>query len=193
VSRALFAAWRPDTTGRGRLAELAAALAGARPASGPRMQMRRPDQWHVTLCFLGQDVAETATDAVRVALADVATRIPPHAFTIERIAYWRHSGAVVALPHACIPLQALCDATRDAARRCGIRPEATTQPHVTLAYLGRGLHAQPWLEGVDCGATPLEVGRFELLFSAAGRYGSLGGWPLSGESLPPEPLQGSLL
>ena len=120
------------------------------------------------------------------ALAGVAACIPPHAFTVERIAYWRQSGAVVALPHPCAALQALCDATHGAARACGIRPsQATTQPHVTLAFLERGLDAQPWLDGIDCTGAPLRVDRFELLFNPGGRYESLGDWPLLGRSLPP--------
>jgi 2'-5' RNA ligase len=157
------------------------------------MRPRRPDQWHVTLCFLGQDVADADLASVRTALADVATRIPPHAITLQRITYWRHSGAVVALPHVSRALQALCDATHAAARRCGMRPEATTQPHVTLAYLGRGLHAQPWLDRVDCAGAPLDVGHVELLSSAAGRYEALGAWPLAGDRQPPAPRQGLLL
>ena len=96
------------------------------------------------MCFIGYDALDLATPALHDALAGVARSIPPHAFTVERFAYWPQSGAVVALPRDCPALQALCDATRDAIRRCGIRPlQVTTQPHVTLAYLDRHLPAQP--------------------------------------------------
>src|SRR3546814_14410555 len=85
------------------------------------------------------------TPALLDAFASAAARIPPHGFSIERLTYWPQSGAVVALPFDCPPLQALCDATRDAIRRCGISPlQVTTQPHVTLAYLDRHLAAQAW-------------------------------------------------
>ncbi len=133
MSRALFPGWRPDAAGRERLSALAARLQSARPDGAPRLQPRRPDQWHATLCLIGYDVLDFATPALHDALAGVARSIPPHAFTVERFAYWPQSGAVVALPRDCPALQALCDATRDAIRRCGIRPlQVTTQPHVTL-------------------------------------------------------------
>ena len=170
------------------MAAIADAIAAAHPRDGPRLHLRRADQWHATLCFLGHDLLHLVTPALLDAFAAVAGRIPPHAFTIERVAYWRQSGAVVALPHPCPALQALCDATRDAARSCGIHPrQATTQPHVTLAYLERGLDAQAWLDTIDCAGAPLRVKCFELLFNPGGRYESLGQWPLRGQGLPPAP------
>ena len=194
MSGALFPAWRPDAGDRERLAGLAASLAAARPANGPRPQMRRPDQWHVTLCFLGRDPRHLATPALPRAFAGVAARIPPHDFTVERLAYWPRSGVIVALPRACEALQALCDATYAAARRCGIDAgKPTRQPHITLAYLARGLDGQPWLDAVDCGGAPLRVARFELLFNPGGRYEALGQWPLAGTALPATPSQPPLL
>lgn len=193
MSRALFPAWRPDADGLEGLAALAAGLRAAHPPGAPRLQPRRPDQWHATLCFIGYDLLELATPALHAALAGVAARIPAHAFTVERIAYWPQSGAVVAVAHDCPALQALCDATRDAVRRSGIRPlQVTTQPHVTLAYLDRHLPAQPWLDEVDCRGRPLLVDRFELLFNPGGRYEALGEWPLAGTALPTKPEQAAL-
>lgn len=190
MSGALFPGWRPDSAGRERLAELADRLRDARPVGAPRLQPRRPDQWHATLCFIGYDMQHMATPALHEALAGAARRIPSHAITIERIAYWSQSGAVVAVPHDCPALQALCDATRDAIRGCGIRPlQTTTQPHVTLAYLDRHLPAQPWLDGIDCGVGTLRVERFELLFNPGGRYETLGEWTLTGAALPVAPEQ----
>ena len=194
MSQALFPGWRPDAGGRERLARVASALVAARPADAPKPQLRRPEQWHATLCFIGYEMRERVTPALLEAFAEAAARIPPHAFAVERVAYWRQSGAVVALPHANAELQALCDATSDAVRRCGIRPkQATTQPHVTLAYLERGLGEQPWLEGVDCAGAPLRVDGFELLFNPGGRYEALAAWRLTGGSLPSVPQQASLL
>ena len=193
MSRALFPGWRPDADGIERLAALAARLRDAHPGGAPRLQPRRPDQWHATLCFIGYDLMELATPALHDALADVARHIPPHAFTVERIAYWAQSGAVVAVPHDCPALQALCDATRDAVRCIGIRPlQVTTQPHVTLAYLDRHLPAQAWLDDVDCAVGAVRVDRFELLFNPGGRYEPLGAWPLTGTALPVKPEQAQL-
>ena len=194
MSGTLFPGWRPDAAGRERLQAVVASLAAARPADGPGLQLRRPDQWHVTLCFLGYDLRHKVTPSLLEAFADVAARIPPHAFAIERLACWRQSGVIVALPRPCDALQALCEATHAAARRCGIPAEKPTgQPHVTLAYVPRGLEAQPWLDGVDCSGAPLRVAGFELLFNPGGRYEALGEWPLTGGALPQPPSQPSLL
>lgn len=193
MSQALFPGWRPDPGGRGQLAALAGRLAEACPPTAASFKLRRPDQWHLTLCFIGHVGAGPATPKLHDALAAAARLIPPHAFTIRKITYWDGSGAVVALPHDCPALQALCDATRDAIRRCGIRPDkVTTQPHVTLAYLDRHMPVQPWLDEIDCSTEALRVDGFELLFNPGGRYEPLGEWALAGTGLPRVPQQGGL-
>jgi len=195
MSQALFPGWRPDAGGRERLADIASALVAARPDGAPRLQLRRPDQWHATLCFIGYDMRDRVTPALLDAFAKVAAQVPAHAFTIERIAYWPQSGAVVALPHRCDALQALCDGTRDAIRGQGIRPkQVTTVPHVTLAYLDRHLPAQPWLDAITCaGGPPVRVDGFELLYNPGGRYETLAAWPLTGTALAAPPRQAQLL
>ena len=168
-----------------RLSARAAWLIAARPADAPRLSLRRPDQWHVTLCFVAREFDDALVAATRDALAPAAAMVPPHGFGIERLAFWRHAGALVALPRPGSLLQVLCDAHRDALREAGIRPqEATTQPHVTLAYLERGAAPQPWVEQVDCSGEALRVEGFELLFNAGGRYEALGEWTLRGASPP---------
>lgn len=185
MSRTLFTAWRPDVADQAALSGLRDRIVAARPRDAPRLSLRRPDQWHVTLCFVARELDEATLGAMRDALDRAASSIPPHPFTIGRVALWRQSGAVVALPHRNGTLQALCDAHRDALRRGGMPPEeATTQPHVTLAYLERGSAPQPWLDEVDCASEPLRVERFELLFNAGGRYEALGTWALRGAALP---------
>ncbi|MEN1942194.1 2'-5' RNA ligase family protein [Luteimonas sp. MJ246] len=193
MSGTLFTAWRPGADARGQLATLVAGIGAARPVDGPRLRLRRPDQWHATLCFIGQDAMDMVTPALCEGLADAARRIPAHVFQVARVAYWAGAGAVVALPRDCPELQALCDATRDAMGRCGITPlQATTQPHVTLAYLERQLPAQPWLDGVRCPGETLHVDGFELLSNRGGRYEVLGDWPLTGAPLPQAPRQAGL-
>ena len=180
MSGSLFTAWRPDEAARTQLAALLSAIRVACPAQ-PQLKPRRPDQWHITLCFIGDRVMHLVTPELLGAFAAVGAVIPAHDFTIERLAYWPRSGAVVALPHACPMLLTLCDATGKALRKLDIRPQdVTRQPHVTLAYLPRHLPAQPWLDGVCRAVAPMHVGSFELLCSAGGRYESLGHWPLTG-------------
>ena len=193
MSQALFPAWRPSADGRAALATLSQRLQAARPSGAPSLQLRRADQWHATLCFIGHGVGHLATPALLAAFAQAAERVPPHVWAVDRLAYWPQSGAVVALPQPDAALQALCDACRDAIRGCGIRPaQVTSQPHVTLAYLDRGLPAQPWLDAVACDVGPLEVAGFELLFNPGGRYEALGTWPLRGGPLRAPPRQEAL-
>lgn len=181
MSRSLFPGWRPDAAGRERLATLVARLAATRPGHAPPLRLRRPDQWHATLCFLGHDVAHLASPALRDALAQAAARIPPHALAIGRLDYWSGPGVVVALPQDPLPLQSLCDAAETAARSCGIDTvQPTTRPHITLAHTTRGLGAQAWLAKVDCEGDALCVDSFELLFNPGGRYEPLGRWALTG-------------
>ncbi|WP_394004247.1 2'-5' RNA ligase family protein [Luteimonas sp. WGS1318] len=193
MSQAPFPAWRPSAVGRAALATLSHRMQTACPPGAPSLHLRRADQWHVTLCFIGHEIGAAVMPALLDAFSDAAARIPPHAWSVERLAYWPQSGAVVALPHPCPALQALCDATRDAVRRSGIVPaQATTRPHVTLAYLDTGLAPQSWLDPIDCAVEPLAVDGFELLFNPGGRYDALAAWPLTGTSLPSPPHQAAL-
>jgi 2'-5' RNA ligase len=196
VSQALFPGWRPNKEEAARLAPPATALQDGIRERGLKLRssFRTPDQWHVTLCFIGKDAPHLATPSLREQLARAAAQIPPHAFRIERLAYWSGSGVIVALPSQCHALQALCDATRDAIRRSGIIPVlVTTQPHLTLAYLEKHLEPQGWLDDIDCTSTgTFLVDRFELLFNPGGHYDALGSWALTGAELPRPPEQGSL-
>ena len=193
MSQALFPAWRPSADGRAALATLSQRLLAARPSDAPLLQLRRPDQWHVTLCFVGEGIEPLAARSLCAAFAEAATLVPAHAWTVERLVYWRSSGAVVALPGPCPALQALCDASRDAIRRAGIvSADVTTRPHLTLTFLERGLPPQAWLDAVDCAGDALQVDGFELLFNPGGRYDALGAWPLSGPPLAEPPRQETL-
>src|SRR5690606_17180117 len=96
VSQALFPAWRPTDGEAARLAPVAAALREASREHGLRLgSLRRPDQWHVTLCFVGNGVRHLATPALRASFERVAACMPPHSFRFERIMYWP-KGVVVA-------------------------------------------------------------------------------------------------
>ena len=72
MSRALFPGWRPDADGRERLAALAARLRDAHPGGAPRLQPRRPDQWHAPLCFIGYELRHLATPALHALDSDAA-------------------------------------------------------------------------------------------------------------------------
>jgi 2'-5' RNA ligase len=189
----LFVGWLPDAAGRGRLAGVVAGVRDAWPAALPAFKPRRPEQWHATLCFIGHDCGDAVMAAAARALAPVAAIVPPHALALERIAYWEGPGVIVALPAPNPTLQALCDECARGLSRAGIpRLQATTQPHITLAYTGRHLRPQPWLHGIDCDGPSLQVERFQLLSNPGGSYETLGDWPLAGEALDAPPARTGL-
>lgn len=196
MSGALFPGWRPSGSESPVLQGWIEAAQRALPADAPLPQWRRADQWHITLCFIGDRLDPGETERARRALGSVGGRIPPHAIRIERLAHWRghRSMPVVALPAASPELQALCDACRDALNHAGMRPmQATTTPHVTLGYYDGGTPMQHWIGEVRHPVCELAVERFDLLFNPGGRYESLASWPLTGSALPRRPEQGSLL
>jgi 2'-5' RNA ligase len=197
VSQALFAGWTPDAPGREHLSRLLSEIRAAARPDAPRIEPRRPDQWHITLCFIGHALGDAVAATAARALVSVAGRVPPHAFRVERVAYWPGPGVIVALPEHNPTLQALCDDCAVSLRRAGIGPLApirqTSQPHITLAYAGKRLPPQPWLDEVECPRAAFRVDRFELLYNPGGRYASLAQWPLTGADLPPQPQQVPLL
>jgi 2'-5' RNA ligase len=179
VAGSLFAGWRPGADGHGVLAAAQDALLAACPPGGPRPRPRRPDQWHVTLCFIRREGDEATFARAARALAAVPARIPAHSIVFERVAYWRRSGAVVAVPRHDAVLQALCDACATALQAAGIKPEGvTTEPHATLAFLPRALPPQHWLDDVAVHALPVRVDRFELLANVGGLYAPVADWRL---------------
>src|SRR3546814_20715125 len=64
VSRALFPGWRPADDEAARLAPVAAALRDGSRERRLRVDARRPDQWHATLCFIGYDAGTLVTPAL---------------------------------------------------------------------------------------------------------------------------------
>lgn len=193
MSQALFAGWRPDESGKGVLSRTLEALQAARPAHAPIPKPRRPDQWHVTLSFIGRGMGEPQAEAALRALSGVAARIPPHAFRTARLEHWPGPAAVVALPESSPGLQALCNECSISLRRAGIRPiQRTTQPHITLAYFDKGTPVQSWVAGVAGDTQAMQVDDFELLFNPGGHYRSLARWLLTGALLSRESEQAGL-
>jgi len=124
--RLFFALW-PDETTRAtiarRLPEWTAGVDG---------RLQRPDQWHVTLEFIG-----TVDARARAALQVAADRVPMPAFELrfDRCEHWRK--ARVACLVACVnpePLARFVTQLRAAVATAGLEPERRTyHPHLTLA------------------------------------------------------------
>jgi 2'-5' RNA ligase len=112
--------------------ELHAATAATRSAH-PRLRWALPDQWHLTLAFLGE-VGDEARADLSARLGRTAARHPPMRLALhgagrfgDRVLWTRIGGDVAAL-------RALAASVRAAARRAGIDVEDRPyRPHLTLA------------------------------------------------------------
>ncbi|HLU58156.1 MAG TPA: RNA 2',3'-cyclic phosphodiesterase [Pseudonocardia sp.] len=169
------------------VAELSSATEAVR-AAHPRLRWTRPDQWHLTLAFLG-----TVGDEARAGLVDRLARAaalhPPMRLALtgagrfgDRVLWTRVTGDVAAL-------RGLAAAARVAATRVGIAVEERPyRPHLTLARGRDGADLRPVVDalagfaGCTWTATQLHLVRSHL---GAGpdrtsRYETLNSWPLTG-------------
>jgi 2'-5' RNA ligase len=172
--RLFFAVW-PDDAARSRLA---AAVRELVPPGAGRPQ--RPDQWHMTLEFLG-DVPESRLPAVFDAGAEAGAAAFDCELSFDRLEHWKRP-EVLCLVAGSIPepLAALVRSLQTALQLRGFSPE--TRPfraHVTLARKVR----QAPLPGV-VGPVHWPVRRLSLVQSLADRSGSryveIAAWPPGG-------------
>ncbi len=175
VRRLFFALW-PDDATRARLAE---AVREFVPADVGRPQ--RPDQWHVTLEFLG-DVPEPRLQGVLDSAATAAREAFACELEFDRLQHWKRPQVLcLAASLTPGPLAALVSSLRAELRMRRFAPELRPfSPHVTLAR--RILRAPPSADG-DLPVRPLHwpVGAFALVQSLTGpegaRYIEVACWP----------------
>jgi RNA 2',3'-cyclic 3'-phosphodiesterase len=169
-ARLFFALWPDD--------ELRAALAGRVPTllDGVRGKPQRPDQWHVTLEFLGT-VPVDRQPAVWAAADGLEGE--PFVVSFDRVDHWRRA-QVCCLAAAQIPtaLARLVMELRAALWANGFVPESRDyQPHVTLSRRTRASPAGPLPEPIIWAAD-----RFALVRSISeptgSRYEPLRWWNL---------------
>jgi 2'-5' RNA ligase len=182
------------------LADLGAAVDGVRerPDVDARYRWSLPDQWHLTLAFLGEVPDATRTDLER-RLARAATRCPPLRLWVEggggfgsaRRARVLWAGVQGDLK----PLRALAGSVAAAARRVGLDVrEGRFRAHLTLARLREPTDVSTAVESLSTYAGPSWVAeRVELVASFLGqgegrrsRYETVASWPLSGSPGDPE-------
>jgi RNA 2',3'-cyclic 3'-phosphodiesterase len=128
-ARRLFFALLPDDTAR---RGLAAAVRDLVPQGTSRPQ--RPDQWHVTLEFLG-DVPESRLPAVVDAGAAASTVAPACEIMFDRLEHWKRPQVLCLVAGSTPePLAALVHALRSELQQRGFTPELRPfRAHVTLA------------------------------------------------------------
>jgi len=166
--RLFFALW-PDEPLRAILAGLVATL-----TAGVDGRWQRPDQWHVTLEFLG-DVAPQRLASLHAAAGQV--RLRTLSIVFDRVEHWRKP-QVLCLAASSVP-DALADVVnelRAALSREGFSPDQRPfRPHVTLARKVRSAESTTFDQPIVWRAD-----RFALVRSvtapAGSRYEPLGWW-----------------
>jgi 2'-5' RNA ligase len=169
--RLFFASW-PDDAARCRLA---AAVRDLVPEGAGRPQ--RPDQWHMTIEFLGDVPGSRLQDVLDAGMA-ASGGATACGLEFDRVEHWRRP-QVLCLAASSIPgpLAGLLQALRAALRQRGFTPDTRPfRPHLTLAR--RCVQAPP--------AVPFEplqwpVQAISLVQSVTGpagaRYVELSAWP----------------
>jgi RNA 2',3'-cyclic 3'-phosphodiesterase len=168
------------------LAEVAAALSPLQ-AARPELRWTGPEDWHLTLAFLGE-VAEPVLDDLTLRLGRAAARHP-----VQRLSV-RGGGAFPRPSRASVlwagmesdgDLAALAASVAAGARRAGAAPPdegRRYRPHLTLARSRQAANLTDLagtlegFQGQTWAATEIRLIRSNL--NASPRYEDLGRWPL---------------
>jgi RNA 2',3'-cyclic 3'-phosphodiesterase len=171
----------------GALAELGGAVAPLR-AARPELRWTGPEDWHLTLAFLGE-VEERVTGDLRVRMERAASRHPVQPLAVQG------GGAFPGPSRARVlwagiradrpALAALAASVAAGARRAGAPPPdegRRYRPHLTLARCRQPANVAPLVESLaGFAGTAWTASRIELIRSNPGReprYEYLGSWPL---------------
>ncbi len=154
----------------------------------PDLRWTRPEQWHVTLAFLGE-VADDVADELARRLSRAAARHPPLSLLLGGGGRFGHQVLWTRVQGDREGLRRLADSVRAAARRSRLPMEQRPyRPHVTLARADAATDLRPLVErlaswqGLPWVATRLYLVRSRL---GAGPDGSslhvpIAAWPLHG-------------
>ncbi|MGH3327958.1 MAG: RNA 2',3'-cyclic phosphodiesterase, partial [Streptomycetales bacterium] len=129
----LFVALQPSAEALQELAEATGALRRAHPA----LRWTRPEQWHVTLTFLGE-VAEQQLPALTERLSGVAGQYAPLSLALTGGGRFGQQVLWVGVAGDLVPLERLARSVSEVARNAGIPvADRPYRPHVTLARARR--------------------------------------------------------
>jgi 2'-5' RNA ligase len=166
--------------------ELRASTAALRELA-PNLRWTRPEQWHVTLAFLGE-VADEVADELACRLNRAAAGHPPLSLAFGGGGRFGHRVLWTGVQGNLDELRGLADSVRAAARRSRLPVEQRPyRPHLTLArsdgaadLLPLVERLAPW-EGRAWVATCLYLIRSRLGTGLDGsaQYEPVAGWPLA--------------
>lgn len=161
-SRRLFFALWPDSRLREQMTRTARPIAALAPG-----RLQQPQQWHVTLVFLG---AVPAKRLPVVHEAAAAVRAEPFELTFDTVEYWRRAGVLCLTARQTPPaLEQLVAALRAELEQRGFATEQRTyRPHLTFA---RRVRPPPELPAPDPLIWPAT--EFVLVESTSGVHGSV--------------------
>ncbi|MGH3343818.1 MAG: RNA 2',3'-cyclic phosphodiesterase [Carbonactinosporaceae bacterium] len=176
----LFVALQPPDEVLEELAEATAALRRAHPA----LRWTRPEQWHLTLAFLGE-VGEDRLPALRERLERVAGRHAPLTLSLTGGDRFGREVLWAGVAGDLLGLERLAGSVSEAARGAEIRvDDRPYRPHLTLARTRRPTDLRRLAKA--CAAfrgTPWAARELLLVRSHLGRrprYDTVASWPLAG-------------
>lgn len=152
----------------------------------PDLRWTRPEQWHVTLAFLGEVGDDVVAELAR-RLARTATRHPPLSLSIGGGGRFGHRVLWTQVQGDRDGLRKLAGAAAAAARRCRLPVEHRRyHPHVTLARADGGTDLRPLVERLSTWqGLPWVANRLHLVRSRLGAapggfalHEPVASWPL---------------
>ena len=169
ASRNAFLAFAPSDDERHALAAALTEASPGHPLPGRRV---RPENWHITLRFLG-DVNDDVCDRVAAFIDEEMPANPGRIACTGLGAFPRASKAGVVYASVDDPdrvLAALADIGEEAATAAGLDPEGRPfVPHLTLARLRPNLDVRPVLDAFGEFRVPMHIRRIALFRTEAVR------------------------
>lgn len=155
----------------------------------PDLRWTRPEQWHLTLAFLGE-VGEAGMADLTTRLGRAATRHPPLTLSFCGAGRFGHRVLWTGVRGDRDGLRRLADSVRAAARRTGVALEQQPyRPHLTLARSDGSGDLRPLVRRLDdyqgrpWDATRLHLVRSRLRAGPGGTalHETVADWPLGGQ------------